>query len=254
MTRHCLSKRTLCIAVLAACLWLSIGRAEAAEDWEWTFAPYFWVADMGMDMTIDDVPALGIDVKATDLLDKVELVFQAHFEGRRGRGGFFADLTYMEITDSLAVPNGPSIDADVTQILLEGGGLYRLKDESSGLELLFGVRVFEIDQVMEISDALNQTTVDVTTTMTDGFVGLRYGGPIGKKWSYKLRGDVGTGDTELTWNAIVGFGYEMGKTGKYSLVLGYRYLQFEFEEEDGGAKIESDMTFSGPAIGLQIDF
>ncbi len=107
---------------------------------------------------------------------------------------------------------------------------------------------------MDITDAMNQATVDATTTMTDGFVGLRYGGAIGKKWSYKLRADVGTGDTELTWNAIVGFGYEMGKTGKYSLVLGYRYLQFEFEEVDGSTKIESDMTFSGPAIGLQISF
>jgi hypothetical protein len=240
--------------LLGLCLWLPGGKAEAAEDWEWTFVPYFWLADMGADVTIDDTPVLEIDIRATDLIDKVEIAFQGHLEGRRGRGGFFMDLTYMEIADSLTLPDGPSIDADMTQALIEGGGFYRLQGESSGLDVLFGVRVFEIDQELVITADRGQATIDDTATFTDGFVGLRYAGSLGEKWSFRVRGDVGAGDSELALNGVVAFGYEVGKSGKYSLHFGWRVLDYEIEAEDEGAKVETDLTMSGPALGFQIKF
>jgi len=254
MTQQSLTTRTVCIAAIAAFLLLPGGRAEAADDWERTLVPFFWLADMGVDVTIDGDPALGLDIKATDLIDKVEFAFSTRFEGRRGRGGFLVEMTYLSLADSLTLPDDVSIDADFTQVLLEGGGFYRLKNENSGLDVLFGFRVFEIDQVMDISSGDELMTVDSTTTLTDGFIGLRYGGPIGKKWSYQLRGDIGTGDTELSLNGIVGFGYEFGKTGKYSLVFAWRHLQFEIEENDGSTKVASDMSLSGPGVGLKIKF
>ena len=254
MRQQSLTTRTLGIVAIVSCLLLPGGKAEAADNWEWTLVPFFWLADIGVDVVIDDTPVLGLDIKATDLIDKVEMVFSGRFEGRRGRGGFFVDLTYMSLSDSLTLPDGPSIDADLSQTLFEGGGFYRLKDESSGLDLLVGVRVFEIDSVMDIGLGDELTTVDSTTTQVDGFIGLRYVGPIGKKWSYALRGDIGAGDTELSLNALVGFGYEVGQTGKYSLVFGWRHLQFETEETEGSTKVTSDMSLSGPGVGLQIKF
>jgi hypothetical protein len=163
----------------------------------------------------------------------------------------------MEIGDKLSLPAGERIKVDLDQILFEAGGTYRPKGGDKGLDIIFGVRVFDISQEMDITipppDDI-QTTVEVSENLTDGFVGLRHTGSIGKKWSYGVRGDIGAGDTERALNGIVRFGYQFGQTGKYSLSLGYRYQSFELEEEDDGAKVDTDLVMSGPGVGLQIKF
>jgi hypothetical protein len=236
---------------------LAGGEVEAKKKWEWTIVTYFWAADMSVDVAIDNVPVIGEDIRAKDLIDKVEVVVPVHVEGRRGKGGGFLDLSYMELADKLSVPDGPSIDADLAQILLEAGGFYRLKGGDSGLDVLFGVRVFEVDLDMDIAapppDDL-QTRVDVSETLTDGFVGLRHSGPIGKKWSYGVRGDIGAGDTDLALNGILRFVYQFGQTGKYSLSLGWRYQKFELEEEDDGTRVDTDIIMSGPGVGFLMRF
>lgn len=239
------------------CLALAGSEVEAKQGWEWTFSPYFWLADMSVDVAIDDTPVIAEDIMAKDLIDKVEAVVPLHFEGRRGRGGFLLDLSYMDLGDKLSVPGGPSIDADLQQTLLEVGGFYRPKGGDSGLDILFGVRVFDIDLEMDITvppPVDLQTTQEVSENLTDGFVGLRHSGPIGKKWSYGVRGDIGAGDTDLALNGIVRIGYQVGKTGKYSLLLGWRYQKFEIEEEDGGSRVETDLVMSGPGVGFLMKF
>ena len=71
---------------------------RAAESWDWSITPYMWASDITMDVAVNGDPVLGIDVVFSDLLDKVDFVFQFHFEGRRGRAGFFIDGTFIELT------------------------------------------------------------------------------------------------------------------------------------------------------------
>jgi hypothetical protein len=238
-----------CVGVAA------VFEVEAGQEWEWTVLPYFWAADMSVDVAIDDVPVSSMDIRAKDLVDTVETVVVAYLEGRRGRGGLFLDVSYLELSDGLT-PGGVRVDVDLAQTMLEAGGLYRLTGGDRGLDVLFGVRVFDLDQEMDITvpGASQAESVDVTESMTDGIVGLRYGGPIGKKWSYAVRADIGEGDTERSLNGILRFGYRLGATGKYSLDLGWRYLKFEIEEEDGGSRVDTDLAMSGPGIGFRISF
>ncbi len=53
--------------------------------------------------------------------------------------------------------------------------------------------------------------------------------------------DVGTGESDVTWQAVTGIGYKFG-WGEAFLV--YRYLDYDF-----GKQIDS-LTLSGPAIGV----
>jgi hypothetical protein len=239
---------SLCVG-LAPC-----SDVEAGQEWEWTVLPYFWAADMSVDVAIDDVPVSSMDIRAENLVDTVEMVVVAYFEGRRGRGGLFMDVSYLELSDGLT-PGGVRIDVDLAQTMLEAGGLYRLKGDDAGLDVLFGVRVFDVDQEMDVSvPGFATESVDVTESMTDGIVGLRYGGRIGKKWSYAVRGDIGEGDTERSLNGILRFGYRVGATGKYSLDFGWRYMKFEIQEEDDGSRVDTDLAMSGPGIGFRISF
>jgi hypothetical protein len=86
--------------------------------------------------------------------------------------------------------------------------------------------------------------------LTDGFLGLRYVGQIGNKWNYSIRGDVATGGTELTLNGQAFFKYQIGQSGRYGLLLGYRYMNLELKEKVEGVDIETDLTYSGPVFGF----
>ena len=55
--------------------------------------------------------------------------------------------------------------------------------------------------------------------------------------------DVGTGQSKLTWQGIVGVGYAFNWG---SIVAAWRYLDYEFKS---GSPVEN-LSFNGPAIGL----
>jgi hypothetical protein len=79
----------------------------------------------------------------------------------------------------------------------------------------------------------------------DGIVGVKGRlafGP-GREWFVPYYADVGTGESDLTWQAIGGIGYAFN-WGEILAV--WRYLDYDFKS---GKKIES-INFNGPAVGV----
>ena len=64
-----------------------------------------------------------------------------------------------------------------------------------------------------------------------------------QEWFVPYYVDVGTGDSDLTWQAIAGIGYAFGWG---EVLAAWRYLDYKFKSGD---KVE-DLTFNGPAIGV----
>jgi len=65
-----------------------------------------------------------------------------------------------------------------------------------------------------------------------------------------MRGDVATGGTELTLNGQAFFKYQIGQSGRYGLLLGYRYMALEIKETVQGVEVETDLVYSGPVFGF----
>lgn len=107
------------ITLLIGCLGATASPARAA-DWEWTLAPYLWAPDIALDVTVNGEPVIGGDLAFGDLLDKLDMAALAHFEGRRGKGGFFFDLVYMDLGDTQTtvarppLPGGTTVTSDIT--------------------------------------------------------------------------------------------------------------------------------------------
>ena len=243
---------------------LCIAPASAqAEEWEWMLVPYLWAEDTSLDVYVNDDPIFGGDLGFDDLLDKLEFAFQLQFEGRRGKGGFFADFTTMSTSDSRItderppLPGGTQLDADTDIIVFEAAGFYRPSGEALGLDLLLGARVIDLDLELGLTlppPATETGTVGTSDTFTDGFAGLRYTAPLGESWLLALRGDVGAGDSDLAWNASAYLGYNFGQRDQFAVVFGYRYLDLEFEETEGDITVETDMVMSGPSAGFMFRF
>ena len=82
----------------------------------------------------------------------------------------------------------------------------------------------------------------------DGIVGVRGHVPIGDKWYIPFYFDIGTGDTQLTWQILGGVGYRFKH---FDLVGGYRYMDWNFNNNDD---VFGDLNLSGPFVGAKFVF
>ena len=255
--------KPIAAVLLAGCTSIA-SSPTLANDWEWSLVPYVWASAIGADVYVNDDPVVGGDISFDDILDKTDFAAQMHFEGRRGKGGFFADATYLNLGSSQTtgarppLPGGTQINSDIRTTLLELGGFYRPSGGSHGLDIIFGARIIDMDLTLDFalpSPLTGTRQVNASDTLTDGFAGLRYVTPFAERWMFTARGDIGAGDSDLAWNASMYLGYAVGKKRQNLLVAGYRYLSLEFKgTSDGGQNIETDMTMSGPAVGFAFRF
>jgi hypothetical protein len=248
------------VAVACTCGW---GIGVGAADWEWTIAPYAWATDVSLDLSANNEPVLGADIGVSDILDKTDFVAMLHFEGRRGRAGFFVDGLYLSTSDEQTttpappLPGGTHVDSEVDTRLYEAGGFYRLLEDRRVLDVLGGARVIDLDQQHDITlpgPLMQRTRLATSDTLLDGLVGLRFDQPFGERFDFLIRADVGAGDTDITWNGLGTFGLRLGQTGKYKLRLGWRHTYIETEERStSGIDVKTELTLTGPLVGFVIE-
>ena len=78
----------------------------------------------------------------------------------------------------------------------------------------------------------------------DGIVGATGKVKLNEKWYLSYYVDVGTGDTRLTRQAFGGVGYRFKRV---DAILGYRYLDWDFDGND----VFDDLNLSGPLVGIK---
>lgn len=235
---------------------LMVPAALSAQEWEWDITPYAWAADIGLDARINEREILDAEVEFTDLLDDVDFGLMLHAEGRKSRVGVFADLILIDLGDEPRVSSSRDLtlqaEADLEVILLDLGGVYYPGD--SGFGIHYGARVIDVEQEIDLFAIgpvpLDRRIVDISETLVDGLVGLRYQSSFGTGWSFATWGDVSAGGTELSWSLAAVFGYSFGARDQFAVRFGYRHLEIELEEEGRLAVVKSDITMSGPLVGF----
>ena len=252
-----MKSRALTLALLCICL--ISGPATLASEWEWELTPYLWVSDTSLDATVNDTQ-IGATLEFSELVDKLDIAGMVHFEGHRGRAGFLLEVNYLELSDDKTIPDLPMIVGDTTahaeldMLIGEAGGFYRIAGEKERLDILFGVRVFDMGLDLDLNfPADADRTFSRDETLLDGFVGARVLADLSPRWSWWARVDAGTGDTELSWQATMGLGVRLGKSGKNTLMMAYRHLAFELEDGSSGIT-DVDLELSGPVVGFRFGF
>lgn len=257
-------------AIILAALVSLAGTAEAQDSaqWEWTLAPYLWVSDVGLDLTINNDTTIGGEAAFSDLIDKVDSVFMGHLEARKGRWGMYLDTIYLDLNDSKTItvgPGGPILgdlmaDAAMKMKLYDVGGVYRLSDADDDMQfdLLGGVRYIDVDVLALLTlpgPAMN--TIDISTgpSETDVMLGARLVSRFAERWHWAVRADLSFGGSEGTYNGLATVGYTFGNSGLFTLTAGYRYMSIKIDGTNPrGAPTEADITMSGPLLGFVFNF
>lgn len=271
-----LSLRARCgaaICILAALLPARSYAESAPSQWEWGATLYLWLPSLGGETSFP--PGGGgpsIDISADKLLDSLNFAFMGAFEGHKGPWGFATDVIYLDLgaskngTRDLSIGQiglPAAVNAD-TRLDMKGwlwtlaGSYSVLRQENFSMDVLAGARMLDLEE--DLSWTFNGDISSLPlpgrsgssqskNTQWDAIVGLKGRASFGaeRSWYVPYYLDVGTGDSDFTWQGMVGLGYRFDSID----VIGvWRYLDYDM----GNSTPIQSINLNGPALGVTFRF
>jgi len=259
----------LLMALLASTGALAQEPSSETDSWQFGVSIYGWFPDIaGQTSFTQPGGSNEFKIDIDDILDNLEFTLMGTFDMRKGRWGILTDVIYMDVGGSqtgtreatiggreIPVNASANVDLDLTSWIWTLTGYYRALDQPGmTLDIVGGARYLDVEQKVNWNVTGDVGSIPVPDragaaeaglTNWDALIGLRGRFAFGAKnaWFVPYYLDVGAGDSDLTWQGIVGLGYAF-HWGE--IVTAWRYLYYDLQS---GKAIE-DMSFSGPAIGV----
>lgn len=270
------TRRSFFLAALTLALSLVAAPASAenltAGDWKFRAQLYGWFPTLSGETTFPaSTGGATAHLDAKDYLDSLRFAFMGSFEARKGKLGVLTDYIYLDFdaekggSRNLRI-SGPlgliSLPADASadvNLRLRGwawslvGTYTAIEKAQYEMQLLGGVRYLKIDTTVDWQlrgniGALPPFAVSGASTVKpdvwDAVIGAKGRMNLGDgNWFVPYYVDVGTGQSDLTWQAMAGIGYAFAWG---ELLAAYRHLDYDFSS----GKPMKDLTFSGPALAV----
>jgi hypothetical protein len=230
--------------LLIASGWWTPAAAQAPSDkWEVTLAPYFMGAAMSGTTTVRG-REVNVDVSASDIFSNLQFGAMGLVVARKGNWGFGADAIWMALGTTVRDTN-----VDFNQGAFTFYGLRRL---GSAADLTFGMRVNTLQGKL----GFKTLGVDVSQdkTWVDPLVGLTLRSPREHRVRlqvYTEIGGFGVG-SDFAWQIFPTLGWKL--TDRFSLEVGYRWLDMDYSTGDGNERFAYDVLTQGPIGGLAFRF
>ena len=249
LSKHCAS---ICAgAVLLACSTITTpAAAQDNADYHWSITPYLWATDTRVDLTFRDTDIGNGEISFGDLLDVLDTAFMIHAEGGGGRWSAFADLTYLDTSETNQRPL-LTVDSKSEQVFLDAAVAWWPTSAGDNFSIYGGLRYTSFKDSYRFrldGEVLGQQVSDAD--YADFLLGFRYRFDLTDRWSLLTQADTSFGDSEGTWLARVDFGYAVGKRRQNRILFGYQFKQAEFRDGD----LVSDYSYQGPMAGFNFRF
>jgi hypothetical protein len=240
---------------------------DLSDDWQFSATVYGWFPDIGGQTSFPAGAGGTIDVDISTILDHLKMTAQGSFAIQKGHWGAFTDIVYLDVgeaksqTRNLELGGQPlpaavtaDIDFDLESTIWTFGGSYRVvSSDGATVDVLLGARLASFDQTLDWEFSGNfgpvtppplTGTREASVDLWDGIVGVRGRLSFGSQhdWVVPYHFDIGAGDSDLTWQAMVGLAYAFGWG---DLGVAWRYLDYDLGSDGPIA----DMNFNGPALG-----
>ena len=254
-------KRAVAAVTMLAAATAAMGAAESSEsDWQYGLGIYAWLPSISGDLN-HPLPGGGdVSVDTEQILDSLKMTFMGNFEARKGDWSGFTDLIYLRLggdkSKSITLPNDTThtlLDADMELkgwVWTLGGAYTPWRNQGSYLDLFAGARMLSLETDVDLTGGgplQAQRELSMSETFWDGIVGAKGHLALNERWFVPYYIDVGTGETDLTWQAAAGIGYAFD-WGQATLL--YRYLEYD----QGSDEVLQDISFGGVQLGVGFRF
>jgi len=226
--------------------------AQIVED-RWTFkiTPYLWAASLNAETSAGD----SLELPFSDVLKNLNVAVMASAAVEKGRFGIYSDLIYMRLEGSQSTTanlvNGPvnaKLDVTMQSFITTNSLGYKVIDTPNTQIAGFGgFRYLYLDTDLDFSLGGFNASAETDGQVIDAVVGLRGETRFAERWSLAYYGDIGTGQSDVTWQLYGAIGYDV----KYfDLFAGYRYMGWRFDDVASLDKLD----VHGPVIGARFRF
>jgi hypothetical protein len=246
-------------------------------NWHYNVTPYLWLPNINLKLNYDIPPRLDNELHTlvnqfqtrigpNDWLSDLKFAILLAGEVRKGNWSAFTDLIYLDLGNQdtrvrdITGPRGRELaqigvqtTTNLSSTVWTLAGAYTVfHDPNWNLDLLLGFRYLGLDTELkwrfEDTTKLPALNLDRAGRITnnrelwDGIIGVKGQVRFGKTdWFMPYYLDVGAGDSDLTWQALLGVGYRYGWG---AVTLSIRSLSYEFNEQ------KTDLRLTGPALGV----
>ncbi len=236
------------LLISACCMSLSSFIASANNDtWEHSASAYLWGAGVnGKQQNGTD-----IDTNFGDIIRELDFALMGSYEARKNKWSFVGDLIYMDIgaDEGATLPNGTvKVDLQLKGLVITMLGGYNVShSKKNTTDFVFGARYFDLDVGLDLTGNNNAIGASGSETVFDAVIGVRGQLALNENWFMPYHLDVGTGQSDSTYQIIGGIGYKY-KWGDLKLV--YRHMEWNMDSDSSIA----DINFSGPVLGAAFHF
>lgn len=231
--------------------------SEAAEqknsgDWQFMAELYLWYASIGGEAAA----GADVDIGADDLIDDLNLAFMGNIGMKKNRWGFMVDAIYLNASDNQNISSpigGINTDVELSSwIVTPMVGYEAVASDQFSLNIVAGARYLYLDAEVDLRNAdpagpaFNAGATDSGGNW-DGIIGVKGDVSLTTHWYIPYYFDIGTGNSEITWQAFAGLGYRFKH---FDILAGYRYLSWEFDDDE----VFGDLNVSGVGAGIKFYF
>ncbi len=226
--------------------------SQIIEDrWSFKITPYLWMAAMGGKTAAGD----SFEMPFHQVLDDLSFALMTSIAAEKGRFGIYSDLIYLNLQGSdsatgniVGNPVTLNLDATIQGFITTNALGYRVIDTpTTKISGYGGFRYFWMDVDLDFALGGFRASANSQGSVFDGVIGLRGETKLSDRWALTYLGDIGTGQSEVTWQAFGGLGYAFES---FDLFAGYRAMRWQF---DNTAKLD-DFYTHGPVVGARFRF
>lgn len=213
--------------------------SKAEKDWSIDFTPYVWVVNINGTIEggpVDNTFGVGI----IQILENLSGLAMADLTLRYKRVGLIADGMWARLKTNQTVPapvgpNSFNVDLQLDMAFGTGAAFYRFRPTKKlAVDPYIGARWWRVNTQLGIVDngtPANTSSGGGVITWADPIFGLKVGYDITDKWKVRAVGDVGGGVSKVSWQAMLGGGYQF--TDWFALDAVYRVMGVDYRPHDG---------------------
>jgi hypothetical protein len=237
-----------------------------ADEWKFTALIYGYFPKISGSSSFPTGTVVNIGVDPSNYLHNLNGAFMGAIQAEKRSWILFTDVIYADVKGSksqtqdfslgVPVPIGLTLDANlkVTSTLWTLAGGYRFAATPQWTSDLFGgARYLDMKQTLGYNLSANvgpfvgplrQGSSSVNVSNWDAIIGTK--GRIGlgdsREWFVPYYADVGTGQSNYTYQGYAGLGY----TFSWGELIGvWRYIYYKFNDNAG-----TTLKLNGPALGV----
>lgn len=243
-----LSSAMLCFAAPVAA-----DDSGSGSGWQYAAEIFLWAPQITA-----TTPRGDPELPFYQIIDDLQFTFMGAVGARKDKWTFVTDLVYLDVKQDVnrqrdfLLNRELDITGDVqlkSWIVTPTVGYALHESDKARIEILGGIRYLWLKAAADVKfNGVEKFNNSVSESYWDAIVGARATVNLNEDWYMQLYVDVGTGDSDGTWQGFAGVGY---KFNKFNMILAYRYLDYNFDESN---RVMEELNVKGPFLGFIFKF